>query len=322
MVISRTPAPSELFFRGRPGDIRIGEWVTPCDTLGDKQRKHEAVYFGYPDDQGVRRNRGRAGASGGPDSVRRHFYRMTLPADKPWEDKLALWDLGNSAVSAGLRETHSRAEAICKAVGMSARVGIAVGGGHDFAAPTFRGFASAAPKAKWGLINVDPHLDTREAEGDTPHSGNPFRFLIDEGALKGSDFVEFGARNNRNTRSAWKYCQDKKVNLFPLEEIRAKKTPVASLFQSALSKLSTKCSRIGLTIDMDSCCDAEGVSAAPVLGFSAWELCCFAAAAGKNPRVAYLEIAEVAPGLDVEERSSRIAAEVIFAFLQARSRLP
>jgi arginase family enzyme len=71
---------------------------------------------------------------------------------------------------------------------------------------------------------------------------------------------------------------------------------------------------------MDSCRDCEGTSAAQVIGFSADELCVFASMAGANPRVFFLEIAEVAPALDISDRASRIASEIIFAFMVARAR--
>jgi formiminoglutamase len=320
--MSRTPISSDLFFRGRPGDIRLGEWVVPLENLPPVERKkREVVIIGYPDDQGVKRNRGRTGAALGPDSIRRHLYKMTIPADRRWEDKFALYDYGNALVSAKLTDTHANARALAAAVAASGCTAVVLGGGHDFAAPTFQGFRSASPKARWGLINIDPHLDTRELEGDDAHSGNPFRVLLDGKHLAGADFVEFGARANRNTRAAWEYCLEKGVTIHSYEALRAKSAPIALLFKQALTKLTQKCRQVGVTLDIDCCPEAEGMSAAPVLGFSAEELCRFAAAAGANPKVAYLEIAEVAPALDSNERSSRIAAEVFFAFLDARSRL-
>lgn len=321
MLIS-TPAPNEVFFRGRPGDLRLGEWVIPAAGMTlTREKKREVVLIGYPDDQGVKRNRGRAGAAQGPDAVRRHLYKMTVPADRPWEKNFQLYDLGNAPVSSRLSETHASAQAVAAEAAKAERTGVAVGGGHDFATPTFLGFQSSAPKARWGLINVDPHLDTREMEGAESHSGNPFRVLLESGALRGADFTEFGARIQRNPRSSWDFCKSKKVNILTLEAIRAKKTGSVAQFQSELARLGKNCRQLGVTIDMDACCDTEGTSAAPVLGFSAWELCCFAAIAGKNSKVRYLEIAEVAPGLEPSERAARVASEIIYAFLDARSKI-
>ncbi len=318
MGTPRTLPPESVFFRGRNGDLRLGEWVIPTLQLeAETSKKTVAVVLGFPDDQGVTINRGRAGAAHGPDSIRRHLYKMALPANVRWENRLAFFDYGNCSTDKNLNTTHSHAERLAHEVASRGNVGIALGGGHDFAAPLFRGFHASQPKKKWGLLNVDPHLDTREKEGDFTHSGNPFRTLIEGGQLKGNRLIQFGSRPSRNTRAAWEFCLSKQVQIQPFEQIRSKNAPTSAIFNQALTKLSRACDQIGVTIDIDSCCESEGASAAPVLGFTAWELCCFAAMAGAHKKVRYLEIAEVAPSLDPTERSSRVAAEVVYAFLNA-----
>ncbi len=315
-MLPRSDVPQELFFKGRPGDLRLGEWVRPVTQLPPKrQLMREAVLLGYPDDQGVLANRGRAGAALGPASIRKHLYRMTLPADGSWKKDFGLLDLGDIQTAKALIQTHDNARTLAAAAAAGDRAVVALGGGHDFAWPTFEGVRSLTPKQRWGLINLDPHLDAREMEGAEVHSGNPFRKLLETGALEGSRFVQFGARPNRNTASAWAYCRQQKVQILPLETLRIGKKPVIEQFRITLKSLLKRCDAIGITLDMDCCSEAEGTSAAPVLGFSAWELCAFARASGQESQVKYLEIAETAPGLDPTERSSRIAAEVIFAFL-------
>jgi len=313
----RTPVSPEFFFKGRAGDPRLGEWVNPATAV---RASRTIVILGYPDDQGVRLNRGRAGAAGGPDGFRKHFYKLTPPADFDWTGKIALHDWGNSQVVTGLKETHALAQNNVAEIAASGADAILIGGGHDFASPSFKGFRSSAPRARWGLLNVDPHLDTREREGSGLHSGNPFRDLLESQALQGRDLVQFGIRPNRNSRTSWEFCQSQGVEIHTLERIRSKGVDPLPYFRTTVKKLSTRCRQWGLTLDLDSCCDAEGTSAAPVVGFSAWELCQFARAAGEAG-ARYLELAEGAPALDSHERISRVAAEVAFAFLDAKARL-
>ena len=307
MSQSRTAASADLFFRGRPGDHRLGEWVK-------REGSGKIGVLGSPDDTGVTRNRGRAGAALGPDSIRKYLYKMTPPMDFEWEKKISLVDWGNVVRGRDIVETHQRSFQSAQEVGLSGQTIIALGGGHDFAAPHFLGFA-AAMKGKCGLINVDQHLDVRELEEGLPHSGTPFRQILDSGVLKGKHFVQFGARACRNARAHYDYCVGQGVRIVTFEEIRHKKRS----FEARLEALAAKVQWCGVTFDMDACSDAEGVSAAPVVGFSAWEMVEMARAAGKNRKVNYLEIAEVAPALDPTERSSRIAAEMIHAFLVARA---
>lgn len=321
----RTPVNEYLLFKGRAGDPRLGEIVQRGESPPHlAPKKENCLFWGCPDDTGVVRNRGRAGAKEGPDSIRKHLYRMTPPMDFAWEAHLLLQDFGNLVPGANIRETHTR----CRAeVAQLARAGgtiIALGGGHDFAAPNFLGFLEGArettsEKFKPGLINIDPHLDVRELEEGLPHSGTPFREILESDQLDGKSFVQFGIRGNRNARAHYEYCIDKGVKILSLETLRVQTHSVTKQFRETLSELGNKRTHIGVTIDMDACFEAEGTSAAPVLGFSAQELCRMAELSGRHLKVRFLEIAEVAPPLDPHERSSRIAAEIIYSFLRGRA---
>lgn len=311
-----------LITTGRDGDPRLGElteFISQGSEIPITANKETLVITGCPDDTGVTRNRGRAGASGGPDGIRKHFFKMTPPMDVEWEKRIAFADCGNIVVAGDIVDTHARAFEAARWIGASGGLLVALGGGHDFAAPNFLGFVDGnkqrGKKAlRWGLINVDPHLDVRELEDDKPHSGTPFRQILESGELKGVDFVQFGTRRNRNSRGHFAYCRFKKVTVDCYGDLRAAKKSFLQSFQAHLKTLSTKCDAIGLTIDLDSCADAEGTSAAPVIGFAAYDLMEFAYLAGTNPKVRYLEMAEAAPALDPNERICRIAAEILFAF--------
>ena len=313
---NRTPVSPEILFKGRPGDPRLGQWV---NTEQPAAGSAHFVILGYPDDQGVRLNRGRPGAAGGPDGFRKHFYKLTQPADHPWQGRVVLEDWGNSVVTQDLTQTQAIAETNAAELAATGATGILLGGGHDFAAPSFKGLRTSHPKARWGLINIDPHLDTREREGIHLHSGNPFRELVESGKLDGRDLIQFGARRNRNSASSWSFCKERGVSILPLEDLRTGRGNVVQAFARAVAALSKRCRFFGVTIDLDSCSDAEGTSAAPVLGFSAWELCEFARIAGRARGVRYLELAEGAPALDPSERIGRIAAEIAYAFIESNS---
>ncbi len=318
----RTPTPPSLLFKGRAQDPRLGEWVRLEDPTSGGKRENICLW-GCPDDLGVTRNHGRAGARGGPDSIRKHLYKMTPPMNFAWEKAIELYDAGNLIPSDQIRETHHRAhEGARKIASVNATI-LVLGGGHDFAAPNFLGFVegreSLKKKERFGLLNVDPHLDVRELEGGLPHSGSPFREILESGKLPGQQFVEFGARLNRNARHHFDYCKEKKVTILDWESLISDRRSLPDRFQVELKKLAAKCTTLAVTFDMDACADAEGTSAAPVLGFSARELVAMAALAGREKKVRYFELAEVAPSLDSQERSSRIAAEVLYSFLRSRA---
>lgn len=316
-----TAPPTDLFFKGRPEDPRLGEWVrreSPAQTkpVDAKARGKTFVLLGYPDDLGVLYNQGRVGASAGPDSIRKHLYKMTLPADKDWSSIICL-DWGNLGTTDDILENHRQAEALSRRCAELGLVGIFLGGGHDYAAPSFLGAASAS-KDRWGLINVDPHLDVRPLENNLPNSGTAFRTLLESGRLSADALYQFGARPNRNSRSNWSYCTDRQVAIDTWESIQVHEKRPSELFGHRLWQLQSRTKRIGVTFDMDACSEAEGTSAAPVLGFSAWQMVDMAGVAGRCLEVGYLEIAEVNPLIETADRASRIAAEMIYAFVSAR----
>ena len=319
--VKTTKTPQNLFFEGRIGDPRLGQWAQPTtlDQLAPSKQS-TMVLIGAPDDTGVTLNRGRAGANAGPDAVRAAFYKFAWPKSKNLE-KTRWLDAGNILVSEKILVTHEHAYNAAALIALNSATVVALGGGHDFAAPhilgTFSGLKARLKNPKYGVINVDPHLDVREFEHKLPNSGTPFRQILESGIVKGPNLIQFGAREGRNARAHFEFCRKYKVAVHELDGIRHK-GDAAKQFQKLLTQLSTRCDAVALTIDMDSCADIEGVSAAPVIGFSPWELCQFARLAGTNKKIALFELAEIAPALDPTGRAARIGAEVLFHFLLGR----
>jgi len=313
------PVSPELFFKGRPGDLRLGEWIS---GLGADEATAFSL-FGCPDDTGVQLNRGRSGAAQGPMEIRRAFYKMAFPMDGSWNE-FSLKDFGNIPIAQTIQQTHDRAFQASKSCAQKTQGVIVLGGGHDFAAPCFLGFAAGRKalhsRATFGLINIDPHLDVRELEAQNPHSGTPFRQVLESKAIKGTNFVQFGCRENRNSKSHWEFCQKNQVQLVSLEAIRLKPAGPLGLFKRYLSSLEKRVSEIGVTLDMDSCHEILGTSAAPAVGFSISELFQIAYWAGTQKSVKYFELAELAPPLDPSGKSALAAAEILYAFLLGKAR--
>ncbi len=324
-MLKSLPTPKELFFKGRSGDSRLGEWVQAISELSSipPSNKETIVILGTPDDTGVVKNLGRPGAKEGPNSIRKHLYKMALPMDLHWENHLSLLDAGNTQVSESILETHAEAQKLTHQISSLGHSLITLGGGHDVAAPHFLGFVEGRralnPREKVALINIDPHLDVRELENGLPHSGTPFRQILDSEAISGDGFVEFGTRSNRNSRTHFEYVKKRNALVITWESLRMRAEPISEVFKHQLERLARTHHSLGVTLDLDSCSEAEGMSAAPVIGFSATELYTLASLAGSQPKVRFFELAEVAPSLDPTERSSRIAAECIYAFMRGRA---
>ena len=65
--------------------------------------------------------------------------------------------------------------------------------------------------------------------------------------------------------------------------------------------------------------DAPGVSAPNPAGLYAEDVCHIASLAAQDPRSRIFEITEVNPDFDIDGRTARLAAAVVFHFLERQS---
>jgi len=316
-----TPVSSDLIFKGRPGDLRFGEWLHQREISQSTQPSRSIALFGCPDDTGVRLNRGRAGAQEGPDSIRKALYKMTCPRDSRWSS-VGIFDLGNIQVEAEIQKTHKNAEDASRSLAQEHAVIVLLGGGHDFAAPGISGWISGRQKTSgnlgFGVINIDPHLDVRELEDGVPNSGTAFRQLLESGHLTGSNFIQFGCRENRNAPDHWNYCESQGTSLISLEKITSQIASPPQQFGLQMNRLAKRVDALAVTLDLDCCHELPGTSAAPAIGFSIRELCQMAYAAGCHSQVSYFELAEVSPPWDPTGKTANAAAEILYAFLSGK----
>src|SRR4051794_40894337 len=70
------PAPTHDL-PSRADDPRLGEVIAPWQGDTAALGAGRAAIIGFPQDEGVRRNAGRAGAARAPDVVRHWLYRLT-----------------------------------------------------------------------------------------------------------------------------------------------------------------------------------------------------------------------------------------------------
>jgi formiminoglutamase len=266
------------------------------------------VLLGCPQDEGVRRNGGRIGAAEAPDEIRRCLYKLGVQG----LDGLRLFDLGNTHIASTLEATHDRQREVVREVLADGKTLIVLGGGNDVSYPDCAGLADVEP----GLLafNVDAHYDVR---ADAPrNSGTPYRQLLEEGRVKSKRFYEMGSQPFANSPVYTRYLQEKGAHVVSLPDLRAQ--GVNTAFERILATSDARAIFWGLDMDVVRAADAPGVSAPNATGLSGDELCAIAALASSDPRTRLLELSEVNPTYDLDQRTCRLAAVVIWSFLAAR----
>ncbi len=319
----------ELLFKGRAGDPRLGELVATVWPLTGATPK--VCIMGSPDDIGVQLNQGRPGAAGGPSAIRRELYRMTLAMNTAFKvDPGVFCDAGDIIPTSDISINHRHAQSLCELALNASRAVIALGGGNDFSAPhakALREVSASHTEATGtiGIITIDPHLDVRERENNLPHSGTPYRDLIEGCIIDPRNLVEFGTRKNRNAAAHFNWCRERGVVIRDFAELRhAERTGVriVDAFALDLERLIARCDAVMVSLDLDACAGLTGVSAPAALGFSPEDLCEMAAISGRHKKVRLFELVECAPHLDPSGMSAKVAAEIIYAFLEQQLAVP
>ena len=161
-------------------DIRLGDIIVDGD-IGD------IVLIGFPYDEGVRRNNGRIGAKSGPQYFRQLLKRTGTVVNAEYDDLdirkyLTISDGGDINANLSLEEAHQQLEERVTQLIKNGKIPFVVGGGNDQSYPNASALLNNVDSHKSiFVINIDAHLDVRPLkEGNKPHSGSPFRQLIED----------------------------------------------------------------------------------------------------------------------------------------------
>lgn len=303
---TQRPDSGLLYHRNDENDVRLGEVIqSDPAAYGDA----EVVILGCPQDEGVRRNGGRVGAALAPTEIRRFFYKLTNNG----LEKVRLFDLGDTLVQASLEETHRLHQEIVARVIADGKTLIVLGGGNDCSYPDCSGLAQATGRVL--AFNIDAHYDVRADA--VCNSGTPYRQLLEGDIVKPGDFYEVGSQPFANSPIYARYLQDKGAHVIPLNALRSD-GDIPGQFEAILESHPAPAVFWGLDMDVVRAADAPGVSAPNPVGMTGEELCEIAAVAGRTARSRLLEITEVNPTYDIDQRTCRLAAIVIHTFLSAR----
>ncbi|MDR9418089.1 formimidoylglutamase [Gracilimonas sp.] len=279
------------------------------------------VLVGCPQHEGVQRNNGRIGAAEAPNKIREQLYKMQIATGEP----VKLFDAGNIKTDyydmsddIDLMSTQKEDSldvihnALTKVVSEFLRNGkkvVVLGGGNDISYADVRALAEV--ERDISVINIDAHLDMRMAEEMT--SGTPYRKAIEDHYLVPHHFYEFGIRRESNGAFYLNNAREQGVNIHLMNELVLK--GVESTFHRILRQIGNRPLFLGLDMDSIQASDAPGVSASSPSGLSGREVnqCIHHAKQKENLKV--FEITEVNPKYDVDNRTVKLAAQFIFAFL-------
>jgi formiminoglutamase len=263
-------------------------------------------FIGYASDQGVRENQGRAGAADGPARLR---ARM---ASFPEVAGVALLDGGDIVPGASVLETqHSLAWAVERVVRAGA-MPVILGGGHDMAFGHFLGVARARDRAP-ACINFDAHLDMRPIGEGGPNSGTPFTQALEWCAAHKMPFryAALGTQRCGNTVSLFNRAHDAGALIVDADGFAL--DTIEEVMEALNDEVGDEELCLSIDLDVFAAAHAPGVSAPSAMGIAP-DASFRRLYRGilESERVMGVEIAELCPALDLDDRTARLGAALAF----------
>jgi formiminoglutamase len=272
------------------------------ETNYDAISTNDFVLHGFAVDEGVRRNKGRQGAKDAPCIIRKNMsnFPVVLP-------DFSLLDFGNITCEDGnLENTQNNLAKNVSKVLLKGGKSMVLGGGHEVTYAHYLGVKTAFPEQKIGIINIDAHFDNRQPEnGVGASSGTGFWQIAQEGEINS---LHIGIQRNSNTLKLFDTAHQYGMKYILADELFFENLP--SIYQR-IDELFESVDYVYLTICMDvfNASIAPGVSAAAYNGIPAdATFMHFYRHILKSDKLLALDVAEVNPLFDIQERTARLAA--------------
>lgn len=298
--------------------FRWHQIIKPINLLDSHDRVMKGFgLLGFCCDKGVQRNLGRKGTSKAPNSIRKEM--ANLPCSFPQE--INIYDCGNIVRNGS--ELEEVQEILAEAVYRMLKLGmfpIVLGGGHEIAYGHYLGiekYLSETNQQELGIFNLDAHFDMRPYKNG-PSSGTMFAQIADRCKANGQDFryMVAGIQQYGNTVSLFKKANELNVKYLMARDIS--NDTIFSVGQDIV-RFTKKQRKIYLSLcsDVISSAYAPGVSAPQPFGLHPEIIVKLIKTVIQSGKVISFDIAEVSPRFDEDNRTSKLAAIIIFAVINS-----
>jgi len=315
-----TKTPNQLWTGRNDGDHPLVQrWhqrIVPIDLLSGEvpvlSNKKGIALIGFACDEGVKRNGGRTGAKEGPD----HFRKASCNLPVHFEEDVLFVDLGNvRCANENMEEAQQTLAIIICHVIKAGYQPLVIGGGHEVAYGHYSGIRKAVKStATIGIINFDAHFDLREATVNGTNSGTGFLQIANDcrSANQKFRYLPIGIQKNSNTKYLFETAANLGVKCIPSDRFQPL---LQQELQQEIDNFISGSTHIYLTICMDVFASsvAPGVSAPAYSGLFPdpffFSVLASIVASGK---VISMDIAELNPTYDQEQRTAKLVAALAF----------
>jgi formiminoglutamase len=272
------------------------------------------VFLEFAVDEGVKRNKGRDGAALGAHAISKAMANLPVH----FEDK-KLFHAGQIICHNGnLEETQIELGFYVEKILKQNSLPIILGGGHEVTFGNYLGVKNFHKNKKIGLINFDAHFDIRPLDEEIgATSGNSFWQIANNCRknMESFNYLALGIQKTSNTKLLFEIADD-----FGCDYVLGDDFTFENKLNllSKIEKFILDNDVIYLTFCMDVFATpyAPGVSAPSINGIEPNEVfkSCFDLIVNCG-KLASLDFAETNPHFDIDNRTAKLAASLIFRVL-------
>lgn len=297
----------------------------------DQLHEYSVGVFGVPLDLGVSN---RAGTRDGPSAIRKAstwynpgaYFKEGTIIDLYQQQKAIevhipeILDLGDVTI---FPTDYSRSLRSIETFGYEVRkraFPIILGGDHSLTYPAVKGVLHGLQDKEsfnsLGIIHFDSHPDVWDSYltlEDVWH-GSPFRKLLEEGRIQGSNLVMIGDRCLIST-DLYDYIRSYGIKLYSISDVWGR--GIATVVKEAMTYLSEQTDGVYISLDIDVLdpCYAPGTGTPVPGGLTPREMIQAISIICDTARLVGIDLVEVAPNYDLSESTQQLAAFLLHRFI-------
>ncbi|RNL49876.1 formimidoylglutamase [Arthrobacter oryzae] len=286
-----------------------GPRAIPASSAATAGRPRAAVLLGFGSDEGVRRNKGRAGAAAGPAAIRAALGPLAFHLHREVHDAGDVTVAGQS-----LEAGQARAGLAITSLLDAGVLPVVLGGGHETAFASYLGMAGSQAVREGlrvGVLNLDAHFDLRDEPA--PSSGTPFLQMARAETAAGRElkYAVVGISEPGNTRALFRTAAELGVDYLLDEDCSAENT------HTFVAAFLAHVDALYLTIDLDvlPASVAPGVSAPAAYGVPLQVISAVCRQVAASGKLLHVDVAELNPGFDIDGRTAKVAARLVNTLL-------
>lgn len=321
---SRYLPPDPLVWHGRidvPANSCFYQHIRLLNLLTEQPAPSHQLSFailGFKCDEGVARDLGRTGAVEGPLAIRQRLARLPLQ-----KTNVCLYDAGNIICTDHDLEASQAALAEVVALLLAQNIHpIILGGGHEVSWGHYQGLARVYPTTqRLGIVNFDAHFDLHSTESNHRGSSMTAFYQIAEAHVTDKREIDLnfiGIQPAGNIKQLFDTAKKFKSNVILAEELhQGHQEKCVDFIDRVIDQ--NQFIYVSLSLDVFAPAFAPGVNATQPLGLHPWHIIPLIRELAASGKVVSYDIAEHVPRYDIDHRTAKLAATLIYEIIHHHS---